>query len=674
MRRLTRSIFPGNSAWAVKGPLDCLSSPIHGAQGALVAEMNCLFAWNGKTASARVKYAVRLGVFTGKNVAGLLSGLFWVCLAAAGQTGPAGIFEATGVPSNLAISGPGYFTLHDPASGLTVFTRQGEFLIDVDGYLVNNFGMRVQGYSDASLAQIGDVQLDPTRLYEIETYLIQTNGEVVAGLSDGSEVLCGQILLQNFAAPDQLKPFPCGMFTPTAAASALAQPLAPGSSGVGTLRSGELESPVPQLALGRIEPPLSASASLTNQGVLTSTGIQTDLAIEGQGYFMVRDTNANGLYATRAGACYLDANGYLVNYAGMRVQGYDDPGLSAQGDVVINLAGTGSSPGTVMTSYNIDWTGKIFVQASDGTSYLRGQILLEDCAQPGQLVRTNFGLYALNPGAGAWSVLTAAVIPSQVQILSGCLELSQVDQNILNGRKGLNFFYVGPVIVTTNQDDLAILGNGFFTVRDPANNVAYATQYGHFHLDSGAWLVDANGFRVQGFSDPGLATPGDIRIDTNGAPNTASAGATLMSYDIQSDGVIDVDLSDGTSFVRGQILLQNYANLQALVPVTALLYSNVTAALPLASPGGTGTDGLGIIESGGLNEITPPLALQLPPQSGLRLYVSGLANVANIQASVDLQHWTTIGQEAGSVMLDAEYYDTNAAAAPAKFYRAQLVY
>jgi hypothetical protein len=32
-------------------------------------------------------------------------------------------------------------------------------------------------------------------------------------------------------------------------------------------------------------------------------------------------------------------------------------------------------------------------------------------------------------------------------------------------------------------------------------NVFYATQYGHFHLDSGAWLVDSNGFRVQGFSD-----------------------------------------------------------------------------------------------------------------------------------------------------------------------------
>jgi len=636
--------------------------------------MNGLFVWSRKTTSTWVEYAARLLIVTGKNVGCLLAGLLVACFAAAGQAAPTGIFESTGIESNLAISGPGYFKLLDPSTGVTAFTRQGEFDLDANGYLLNNFGMRVQGYSDASLAQTGDVQIDSPSACEIETYIIQTNGEITAGLSDGSVMLCGQILLQNFTSPGQLKPYPCGMFTSTAAANPWPQLLAPGSSGLGTLLTGELESPVPQLVLGRVEPPLSASAPITNQGVLTSTGIQTDLAIEGPGYFMVRDTNANAFYATRAGACYVDASGYLVNYAGMRVQGYSDPGLSTPGDVSINLAGTGNAPGTPMTSYDFDWTGKIFVQAADGTSYLRGQILLEDCAQPAQLVRTNFGLYPMNSGAGAWSVLTTATIPSQVQMLSGCLELSQCDQQILNVRARLNFFSASPIIATTNQADLAILGNGFFTLRDPKNNVFYATQHGHFHLDAGAWLVDSNNFRVQGFSDGSLTNAGDIRIDTNGAPETASAGATLGGYEIGFDGVIDVNLSDGTSFVRGQILLQDYAALQSLVPVTPLLYSNVTAALPIYLPGGTFNDYSGAIESGYLNEITPPMLLQLPPQSGFRLYLSGLANAANIQASVDLLHWTNIAQAEGSVMLDAEYYDTNASAAPAKFYRAQLLY
>lgn len=621
-----------------------------------------------------VKFAACLLIFTRKNVAWLFLGLWLACFPAAGQTAPLGIFAPTGIQSDLAISGPGYFILHDPSSGLTVFTRQGEFVMDTDGYLVNGFGMRVQGYSDSSLAEIGDVQIDSSVLYAIETYLLQTNGEVIAELSDGSEALCGQILLQNFTAPGQLKPFPCGMFTSTMAANPWPQPLAPGSGGLGRLLTGELESPAPQLVLARLEPPASSSAPVTNQGVLTSTGIQTDLAIEGPGYFMVRDTNSNAFYATRAGACDLDANGYLVNYAGMRVQGFSDPALKTQGDVSINLTGTGNSPGTPLAGYYIDWTGRIFAQAGDGTSYLRGQILLEECAQTGQLVRTNLGLYLMNAAAGPWTVLPAAAMPSQVQIFSGCLELNQFDQDILNVRQRLNFFYPGPVLSTTNQDDLAILGNGFFTLRNPLNNVFYATQYGHFHLDSGAWLVDSNGFRVQGFSDGGLTTAGDIRIDTNGAPGTASAGATLGSHAFESDGVIDVNLSDGTSFVRGQILLQNYADLQSLVPVAPLLYSNVTAALPIFSPGGMDSDGLGAIESGCLNQITPPIQLHLPPQCGLRLYLSGLANTANIQVSDDLRHWTNVAQATGSVMQDAEYYDTNAAAAPSRFYRAQLIY
>jgi flagellar hook protein FlgE len=536
-------------------------------------EMQKLFVWNGKKALMMVKYAVRISIFTGKSFA-CLFGLL-ACVTAAGQSTPPGVFEPTGVQSDLAISGSGYFVLRDPQSGLTLFTRQGEFEIDVNGYFVNGVGMRVQGYSDASLAQIGDVQIGFSAPYSIETYLIQSNGEIIAGLSDGSEMLCGQILLQTFAAPSQLKPFPYGMFTATAAAGPLPQPLAPGSGGLGTLLSGEIESPLPQLVLARIDPPSSGSAPITNQGVL----------IEGGGYFIVRDTNSNTFYATRAGACYLDANGHLLNYAGMRVQGYSNPDLSTQGDVSINLTGTGSSPGAQMTWYYFDWTGRIFAEASDGTSYLRGQILLQDCTHPGLLVRTNFGLYPMNPAAGPWSVLTAATIPSQVQIFSGWVELNQFDQNILNVRQRLNIFYPSPIVSTTNQDDLAIMGNGFFTLRDPVNDTFYATLHGHFHLDSGAWLVDSNGFRVQGFSDVSLTNAGDIRIDTNGTPKTASAGATLWSYVIGTDGVIDVNLSDGTSFERGQILLQNYADLQSLVPVTTLLYSNVAAAQPMYSPG-----------------------------------------------------------------------------------------
>ncbi|HEY8488235.1 MAG TPA: flagellar hook-basal body complex protein, partial [Thermaerobacter sp.] len=55
------------------------------------------------------------------------------------------------------------------------------------------------------------------------------------------------------------------------------------------------------------------------------TGVATDLAIQGDGFFVVQD--ATGGYAyTRAGDFRLDAEGYLVNADGLRVLGWQAAG------------------------------------------------------------------------------------------------------------------------------------------------------------------------------------------------------------------------------------------------------------------------------------------------------------------------------------------------------------
>jgi len=60
--------------------------------------------------------------------------------------------------------------------------------------------------------------------------------------------------------------------------------------------------------------------SLFGQGALQSSANTLDMAINGNGFFTIRD--GNGLYYTRNGAFYLDSEGYLVTAANMRVQGY----------------------------------------------------------------------------------------------------------------------------------------------------------------------------------------------------------------------------------------------------------------------------------------------------------------------------------------------------------------
>jgi len=59
-----------------------------------------------------------------------------------------------------------------------------------------------------------------------------------------------------------------------------------------------------------------------NQGTLQTTGVSTDLAIQGDGFFTVKSSNTEQAYYTRAGNFTFDKNGYLVTPSGLIVQGW----------------------------------------------------------------------------------------------------------------------------------------------------------------------------------------------------------------------------------------------------------------------------------------------------------------------------------------------------------------
>lgn len=163
-----------------------------------------------------------------------------------------------------------------------------------------------------------------------------------------------------------------------------------------------------------------------------------------------------------------------------------------------------------------------------------------------------------------------------------------------------NQFSQGSISQTGNPSDLAIDGNGFFVVSNPADGGTFASRSGEFHTDTSGYLVNDVGFRVQGYSDSALSTRGDIMIDATGAPATAAPGATVKSFAFDPQGKLTVTLSDGTSFVRGQVLLQNFANPQALVKEGGNLYSGMAAAGPLSQTSAPKSDGLGAIAGGAL--------------------------------------------------------------------------
>ncbi|WHA40820.1 flagellar hook protein FlgE [Agrobacterium larrymoorei] len=80
----------------------------------------------------------------------------------------------------------------------------------------------------------------------------------------------------------------------------------------------------------------SVNYSISQQGALQATQSSTDLAISGDGFFVVQDTAGN-VFLTRAGSFTADSDGNLVNDSGYTLLGYEY---------------TGATPTTVINSYD----------------------------------------------------------------------------------------------------------------------------------------------------------------------------------------------------------------------------------------------------------------------------------------------------------------------------------
>jgi flagellar hook protein FlgE len=77
-----------------------------------------------------------------------------------------------------------------------------------------------------------------------------------------------------------------------------------------------------------------------NQGTLVATSSQTDMAVQGEGFFIVRDS-AGGTFLTRAGSFVPAGGGELVNAAGFTLMGY--PLTNGAPTVVVNNLGGASN-------------------------------------------------------------------------------------------------------------------------------------------------------------------------------------------------------------------------------------------------------------------------------------------------------------------------------------------
>ena len=168
----------------------------------------------------------------------------------------------------------------------------------------------------------------------------------------------------------------------------------------------------------------------------------------------------------------------------------------------------------------------------------------------------------------------------------------------------------GAIESTGVPSQLAINGNGFFEVADPSTPTdIFATRDGTFSVNSSGYLVTANGCYVQGTNNV-TSTTGKIQVAVD--PSKVASGVSMIAYTIDSSGNINVQQSDGTTYVSGVVLMTNITDPQQLISEGNNLYSNLTAAGAgaLAVPG-SASSGLGQIQGSALESSNVDLSTEM---------------------------------------------------------------
>lgn len=291
-------------------------------------------------------------------------------------------------------------------------------------------------------------------------------------------------------------------------------------------------------------------------GGVLSTGRSLDVSITGGGFFVTRDSSGAEVY-TRVGVFAQDKDGYIIDSFGRKVQGYDAiPGstaLGAMGDLQVE---TGQIPALASTS--IDYVGNL---------------------------------------SADWSLPT--VTP-----------FDRNDPQSFNSS-----------VLTVVYDSLGVQHTVTqYFVKTNTNEVT-----AHYTFDGGAPL----GTTVLGFGTDGqlltptgpitmaLGTPAGanaLSVDISYAGTTQYAGAATSTTNasdgyasgafsgvqIDADGSVIALYSNGEKLKAGTIVLANFANENALVPIsdTSWTSSNASGVALYGTPGSgmAGTLAAGALE------------------------------------------------------------------------------
>ncbi len=292
-------------------------------------------------------------------------------------------------------------------------------------------------------------------------------------------------------------------------------------------------------------------------GSVQDTGVSTDVAITGNGFFIVQD--GNNTYYTRAGDFTQNSSGYLVTSDGYEVMGY--PATNG----VVNTSG-GLEPIQLPMG---------MVSAPSATQNISLQANLSSNAAVGGTYDTNITVY---DSLGTSHVLSLDFTRTS----SGWSYTATLPSSDITGGTG--------TATTVASGSLSFDSNGNLTSTTP---ITLSIP----NLADGASTMSMN-WDLASSSGTGLITQVSGSSSTSNTTQDGSASGSLTSFSINSDGTISGAFSNGTKVV-GQIALANFANLQGLTKEGDNNYSS-TISSGSAVIGTPGTSSLGTLTGSAL--------------------------------------------------------------------------
>ncbi len=320
---------------------------------------------------------------------------------------------------------------------------------------------------------------------------------------------------------------------------------------------------------------------IAKQGTLTGTTSSTDLAISGNGFFVVSDASGQQ-YLTRAGSFVADKNGNLVNAAGYYLNGYSlangaptmaSNSLSGMQIVNVNSATLSASPTTSGTlTANLPSTDAIIAAANLPSANSASSTYDE---------KTSMVMYD-NLGASHTIDLYFA------QTSSGNWEATAFDHSAASSTGGFPYSS-GPLATTTLNFSAS---NGYLSSTS-ANSLAIP-------LPGGATM----NLSLSGMTQ--LA--GSFAVST--AQVNGNAAASISSVTIASDGTLSYQLTNGSTVSAYKIPLASVPSPDNLEALSGNVFSpNILSGQ--AAVGTAGSGQLGTIQSSELEESTVDIATEL---------------------------------------------------------------